>query len=325
MPPPPPPPIEEAQARPPAPAQPAHAHPTYADVRNWFSIPPSLKKLFDHFPLVVYPANDPPLRSPTRQRQSATLYLFTSSEDALLRRPSFNPTCLKWQTYLKFNDIPFSTVSSNNHASPSGALPFLLPGHKPASANDSPAPIVSSKLEKWVLDQGGSGKTDRVDIRYDAYLALLDYRIRNAWLCSLYLDFRNSQVMRQLYVDPCSSNPLVQETIVYQLRTAAHAEILKTSSEIDFMTLYVDAQEAFVALAALLGEKTWFFDVEKPTLFDASVFAYTHLLLDEGLGWKGTELSAAVGRMENLVRHRDHILSQYYRPVRKEESLGVAS
>lgn len=27
-----------------------------------------------------------------------------------------------------------------------------------------------------------SGKIDRVDLRYDAYLALLDYRIRNAWV-----------------------------------------------------------------------------------------------------------------------------------------------
>lgn len=118
--------------------------------------------------------------------------------------------------------------------------------------------------------------------------------------------------MRRLYIDPCSSNALVDETIAYQLRAAAHTEILKTSSRIDVGNLYSDADDAFSALSILLGNNTWFFDAEKPSLFDASVFAYTHLLLDQGMGWKEDKLPATVRRRENLVKHRDHILSTYY-------------
>lgn len=118
--------------------------------------------------------------------------------------------------------------------------------------------------------------------------------------------------MRRLYVNLCSSNPLVQETIAYQLRAAAHAEILKTSSRIDVGNLYREADDAFSALSTLLGDDTWFFGAEEPSLFDASVFAYTHLLLDQGMGWKEDKLPAAVRSRENLVRHRDHILSKYY-------------
>lgn len=70
--------------------------PTYPDARTWFSIPRPLKSLFDHFPLVTYPPNDRPFRSPS-ERQRPTLYIFTTTEDARLGRPSFNPTCLKWQ------------------------------------------------------------------------------------------------------------------------------------------------------------------------------------------------------------------------------------
>ena len=121
-----------------------------------------------------------------------------------------------------------------------------------------------------------------------------------------------SEVANPLYVAPTSSNALVQASISHQLRTAAEAELLKHSSTIDAADLYSEADKAFEALSTLLGDDEWFFGNEKAALFDASVFAYTHLLLDKKLGWKEDKLCRALRQRENLVQHRQRLLVRYY-------------
>ena len=81
--------------------------------------------------------------------------------------------------------IDHRLISSNNHASPIGALPFLLPAVSSSSFQESLLPISSNKLIKYATEHGG-----RVDesssMRYSAYQSLLDYRIRNAWVGSIF-------------------------------------------------------------------------------------------------------------------------------------------
>jgi metaxin len=64
----------------------------------------------------------------------------------------------------------------------------------------------------------------------------------------------------------------------------------------------------------LLGKDDWFFGARNPALFDASVFAYTHLLLDDGLGkgWVDARLRDALKERKRLVTHRDRILATYF-------------
>jgi metaxin len=114
-----------------------------------------------------------------------------------------------------------------------------------------------------------------------------------------------------LYVFPTSSHPLVRASISHQLRSAAEAELLKNTSIIDTDDLYSEADKAFEALSILLGEDSWFFGSDKPALFDASVFAYTQLLLDD-LGWKEKKLCRALRRRANLVQHRERLLVRYF-------------
>ena len=73
-----------------------------------------------------------------------------------------------------------------------------------------------------------------------------------------------------------------------------------------------EAEEAIEALVTLLGQAEWFFGQQKPSLFDASVFAYTHLILDENLDWKDNKLGEQLKRRESLLQHRDRILKMYY-------------
>lgn len=144
-----------------------------------FDVPAPLRQLFARYPLLSYDANELPLDSP-RQRDEHSLHIFTTEDDARNSRPSFNPSCLKWQTYLQFSGLPFRLVKSSNHASPSGALPFLQPAVKEVEALD---PIASNKLRKWLaIREGGKKDAEEEDIRYEAYNSLLDNRVRKAWV-----------------------------------------------------------------------------------------------------------------------------------------------
>ncbi|KAK1731082.1 uncharacterized protein BDZ83DRAFT_726043 [Colletotrichum acutatum] len=296
--------------------------------RSWFAVPAPVAALFRRFPLAVYPANDLPLRSPSRG-DTPTLYVFIADDDAPRGRPSFNPSCLKWQTFLKIAGVDFQIAPSTNHASPSGALPYLLP----------PSPLRpiagASKLESYALENTtlkrlpvlsssfSTSSTPNAELkaREQAYQSLLDHRLRAAWLHALYLAPANADLLSRLYIEPASKNPVVRLTLAHQVRAAAEAEVLKVtrSAVVDVKRVHADARAAFEALAALLEENSssrnisgkggegggeWFFGCEGPTLFDASVFSYTQLLLDEELGWVDASLSEILREFPALVRHR---------------------
>ena len=69
---------------------------TQVSGKPWFTTPAPIKRLFDKFPLRAYTPNQLP-----KQRHDIhaerTLYIFTTDEGAQTGRPSFNPSCLKWQ------------------------------------------------------------------------------------------------------------------------------------------------------------------------------------------------------------------------------------
>lgn len=111
----------------------------------------------------------------------------------------------------------------------------------------------------------------------------------------------------------------MQRSLLAQLRAAARAELTKAPDAptttvptgwalsgnvgdlltwvlggrtvLDPAKIYADARRAFDALETLLAQNTdggsggaatvWFFDAPRPTLFDAHVFSYTHLILND--------------------------------------------
>lgn len=125
----------------------------------------------------------------------------------------------------------------------------------------------------------------------------------------LYLDEDNFKAVAQrLYVNLSTTSPLVRTALAFQLQQAARDELLKTSSYIDVAALEGDAQNAFEALSTLLAKDEHFFGRPNPGLFDASVFAYTHLILDEDMGWKHNRLAQLLRQHTNLVQHRERLL-----------------
>jgi metaxin len=101
-------------------------------------------------------------------------------------------------------------------------------------------------------------------------------------------------------------------TLYHQLQQAARDELLKTRPYIREDELYNEAEAAFVALSTLLGDDDHFFGNGSPSLFDASVFAYTHLLLDEDMNWQNTRLPDYLKKRQNLVQHRQRLLQEYF-------------
>ncbi|KAF2972415.1 hypothetical protein GQX73_g1050 [Xylaria multiplex] len=298
---------------------------------GWFTIPAPLARLFKKFPLLTYPPNELPARSPDI-RNVPTLYVFISDEDALKGLPSFNPSCLKWQvstayletgrglvhrtnptsqTFLKLAGVDFCLRSSNNHASPTGALPFLLPPSTPSDPK-SQRPIPSNKLEQYGLDNGKSKLPESLGARIEAYESLIDHRIRNAWLYTLYLSPTNTKLLSNLYIVPATSSRPVRATILYQLKHAAELEILKSTSRdaINPADLYKGAKDAFRALETVLGDGEWFFGSPLPGLFDATVFSYTHLILHDGLAWENRRLNDILEEFPRLVSHRNRIFQR---------------
>ena len=113
---------------------------------------------------------------------------------------------------------------------------------------------------------------------------------------------------------------MVGVALAYELRSAATAEIVKSSSTtstassrvIDAEALYIEAEDAFRALSMLLQHDQWFFGAKQANLMDACVFAYTHLLLDDALEWSDRRLNEDLKKYSNLVKHRDRLMENYF-------------
>ncbi|KAJ4309459.1 hypothetical protein N0V84_011487 [Fusarium piperis] len=267
----------------------------------WFAVPRPIRSLFDLFPLRVLASEELPARAPAAARRRAALYVFADDGEAALGNPSYNPSCLKWQTVLKMAGIDFEVVPSNNHASPSGALPFLLPPSPRPSA-----PLTGEKIHKYAREHAVRELPVVASPRIEAYHALLTQRIRPAWLYALYILPANAPLLGALYLP---SSILLRAPIHHTLHAAATAEILKTTrrATISKSQLLADATIALRALSALLNDDEWFFGVDGPSLFDADVFAYTYLMDADALAWQDDSLSGCLEGLDNLKSHRKRL------------------
>lgn len=257
------------------------------------------------------------------------------------------------QTFLRFADIPVTVAASSNHASPTGALPFLQPARtrstppqtktqqppRPVPAHDFP-----TYVKKMAEDSSSSSSTTTLTApstlrdhpKAAAYQALLDTSLRRAWLHAVYLDedssFQKSgsgPIASRLYANAASTSSFVRSALANQLRTAAAAEVWGSSSGAQAVTasataqLYRDAEAALSALSTLLESGDgYFFGSSEPTLFDAAVFSYTHLLLEDDdettttgeprFQWHNRVLPDMVRAHPRLVEHRDRIVAKYW-------------
>lgn len=91
--------------------------------------------------------------------------------------------------------------------------------------------------------------------------------------------------------------------------SAATEQILNTTRRphVDTALLRTNLEEAFAALSELLGEAKWFAG-EGPGVFDAEVFAYTHLIRE--LEWEDHRLRDVLAGSGNLVSHERRVFER---------------
>jgi len=184
------------------------------------------------------------------------------------------------------------------------------------------------------LKEKHAKETQDLSIQYQLHASLLSQPIRLAYLHALYLDEEAFKtVTAPLYIDPNSSHILVRASLGPSLRAAALDQLLasrstfNSTSSIDLEGLYKDAEDAFEALSNLLGEKDWYSQTEnstkeeqQPGLLDASVFAYTHVVLrlfaSLSVGSPGERLRTSITRCSNILEHHDRIARQYFHAPR---------
>ncbi|KAL5350112.1 hypothetical protein ACLOAV_005149 [Pseudogymnoascus australis] len=159
---------------------------------------------------------------------STSLHIFTTPSSPT--DPSPNPTCLKHQTALRLASLPHTTTSSTNHASPTGALPFLLP---PTSSPLLPAallPVSAAQILTYAAKAGHPLPARPAHPKAKVYAALIDDAIRPAFLHAVYLTPANAALPTRLYLAPATSSWLVQTYQGYALRRAA-GEQLKIAAQ----------------------------------------------------------------------------------------------
>lgn len=81
------------------------------------------------------------------------------------------------QTILRIANVDVQLVPSSNHASPSGALPFLI---QPGGV--AGMPLTGEKIGRFAGQRAPQANLDDPSPRIDAYAALVAHRIRPAWV-----------------------------------------------------------------------------------------------------------------------------------------------
>ncbi|KAF3931959.1 Metaxin-3 [Dactylellina cionopaga] len=157
-----------------------------------------------------------------------------------------------------------------------------------------PQTVPAPKLGQWIEDIAAGSvnqiNTDSAD--YRAFTSLIDTSIRDAWLYALYVDPINlKNITIPSYTDSTPVWP-INYLLGLQMRQAAIDSIQGNAgtSKITGRDIYSKAEEAWTALGALLGNDKWFFGAQDAGLFDASIFAYTHLIVNLNLAGSGQDL-----------------------------------
>ncbi|KAF2666957.1 hypothetical protein BT63DRAFT_457915 [Microthyrium microscopicum] len=293
----------------------ALAKPTVNQTPNawsFFAVPRPIKRIFDRFPLLTYPANRLPERvQRVKSADGHALFIWCAPEDASENRASFNPACLRWQAFLKSQNLQFHTVSSSNHASTNERLPFLVVN--PSCSSPFKSNIVSAhELAKWAVDQKDSWPVE-LELHYEPYMSLLNNEIRRAWQYHMYLSPNFEAFTAPSYIHSQTNSSVVRITSSWELQKAAREDLMKSSPRIDVEGLYASADRAFFALDNLLKRKRRMVaDVSAPSLLEATLFSYLFLLLELPLDrWLDNRLPEIARKYPELVELENTLKKQY--------------
>jgi len=154
-----------------------------------------------------------------------------------------------------------------------------------------------------------------------ALKALVTDKIHPYVLYSLWVDSRNfTEFSRPLYAKKCAFplNFIVPGRLYKSSYDFLQVTKLNASKTTDVIgeELHLEAVDAINLLSSFLGDKEFFFG-ERPTSFDAMIFAYLAPLIKAKLA--STKLQTHVKACDNLVKFVSRILVRYFKEETKDK------
>ncbi|KAK9718738.1 Metaxin-2 [Basidiobolus ranarum] len=252
----------------------------------------------DQFPVYVHPSVFTPaeLSKPT---------LVTYGPGWKNQPTSFDPECLKWQTYLNILAYDYDIVYSNEPSqSPDEQLPYLVTVEKKC--------LTGEKILKYAKGQDPEKYAPEGDelISGDdkAFVSLVETNIKVATLFYFWCEASNYseqtfEKYTKSYIWP------LDKLIGYKMRSTVIDFLLTKKPILLKEEIYNEASQALQALSNRLGDAEYF-SGEKAGYLDAVVFAYLHTILAAPL--PNSELRQIVQQHENLVKFAKSLWEQYY-------------
>ena len=207
--------------------------------------------------------------------------------------PSLSPFCIKVETYLRKNEIPYRVVVEKNPGrGPKGRMPFIV---------DQSTVIADSTFIFQHLGQSGKftvNKSPMVEAQSLAFQRMVEENLYFVLLYSRWVDPEGWKVLKKEFLPlfpPWIGTPFLH-LIRNQLKRQAYEQGLACHSRDE---VYEIGERDVEALAHLLGHKPYFLGEERTDL-DATLYSFLITILKQPIE---SPLKASVLNHPNLVNY----------------------
>ncbi|KAK9324803.1 hypothetical protein V1517DRAFT_316347 [Lipomyces orientalis] len=280
---------------------------------TYMKVPTLIKTVFDKFPLVKYPEAALPSTClfPAPAEKIGTAFVHSTADDSIY------PQSIRLLTILKLAGVidKLAVIPSSPHAAPkSGSVPYVFLRSRPRIKSDLlPRTLYpeSKAFHQWLASIAPSFPAFDT-AKQNPLLSLVDIRLRDAWLLTLYLypaNYKSILVPRltQAYSHSDTSTSIIPHILAYSASREAQ-QLLTRSTGVSRITetiqrsIITNAEEALDALAILLSDSgAPYINGGEPGVLDAAVYGYLRPIL-------GLELKSLTGdgqaELKTLVQER---------------------
>ncbi|KAK9235703.1 hypothetical protein V1525DRAFT_434462 [Lipomyces kononenkoae] len=258
---------------------------------TYMKVPSLIKILFDQFPLVKYAESSLPSACifPTPSEKIGTVFVQDITDDSIY------PQSIQLLSILKLSGIfdRFTTIPSSSHAAPkSGTVPYIfLPSRPKVKSDLLPRTIYPESKVFYLWLASIAPSFPEFDYAGQSpLLSLIDVRIRDAWVLTLYLypvNYESIFIPRlsQAYSQSDASASILPRILAYTTLHDAQ-QLLRQSTGVPSITetiqrsIIANAEEALDAFANLLVDSGKpYLDGDDPGVLDAALYGYIEPIL----------------------------------------------
>ncbi|MBK7813998.1 MAG: glutathione S-transferase family protein [Rhodocyclaceae bacterium] len=218
--------------------------------------------------------------------------------------PSASPFCLKLETFLRMNRLPFEVVpGASLDQSPKGGLPYIEFEGRPLGDSGF---IIAFLKQRFAIDPDASlGAAERAIAH--AMRRMIEEHMYWVMTYSRWLEAENAPALRQALFGALPSE--VAATVFARIREQVRANIfghgLGRHNREEMYSLAIDD---ITALSAFLGDKPYALG-DQPTTLDATAYGFLAALLVPPIA---SPLKSAALALPNLQAYTERMRGRYF-------------